>query len=64
MEKVCIFAAVFREKTELFETDEKKEIACVGIHIKICVGHEDESRPFRKSRGEQVYLLSRDEETR
>ena len=48
MEKVCIFAAVFREKTELFETDEKKEIACVGIHIKICVRHEDESKVKKK----------------
>ena len=31
------------KKRQLFETDEKKEIACVGIHIKICVRHEDES---------------------
>ena len=40
----CTFALVFDEKTELFETDEKKEIACVDIHIKICVRHEDESK--------------------
>ena len=64
MKKGCTFAPVFDLKTELFETDEKKEIACVVLRIKICRRHEDESRPFRKSRGEQACLLSRDEETR
>ena len=49
-ENGCIFASAFAEKTAvekkrvLFETDEKKEIACVGIHIEICMRHEDESR--------------------
>ncbi|MBO7100788.1 MAG: hypothetical protein J6V98_02050, partial [Bacteroidales bacterium] len=34
LEKGCTFAAVFRQrKTELFETDEKKEIACVDPSI-------------------------------
>ena len=39
-ENGCIFASAFAQKTgvekkkrQLFETDEKKEIACVGIHI-------------------------------
>ena len=38
-EKGCIFASAFAEKTAvekkrvLFETDEKKEIACVNLHI-------------------------------
>ena len=50
LEKGCIFASAFAEKTAvekkraIFETDEKKEIACVVIHIEICVRHEDESR--------------------
>ena len=44
MEKGCTFAAVFDRKTEQFETNEKIEIACVNLHIKICRGHEDESK--------------------
>jgi hypothetical protein len=54
LENGCIFASAFAEKTavekkrQLFETDEKKEIACVGIHIKICVRHEDESKGKNK----------------
>ena len=54
MENGCIFASAFAEKRGLLktpergqeniETDEKTEIACVVIHIKICVRHEDESK--------------------
>ena len=41
----CTFAPAFeKKKQELFETDEKKEIACVNPYIKVWGGHEDESK--------------------
>ena len=31
-------------KRQNIETDEKREIACVGLHREICKRHEDESK--------------------
>ena len=52
---------ITRRKRTCIEINEKIEIACVDIHIEICVRHEDESKGKRTILTMKSLILAQDE---